>query len=166
MKTLRFILAVFPVVMALVAPLPAADGDKDLEQQITDAQVTGLVKLTCTALTKDAAAVVAAINKGEAPYTDAVNPTLYVFVYDSAVTMVAHPRTELVGQSFKGKPDVKGKAFRDEIVDRALKEGTGWVFYTYQKPGDTVFYPKMTYFTRVVGSDGKTYVVCAGKYKS
>ena len=79
--------------------------------------------------------------------------------------MVAHPRADLVGKNVKGKPDVKGKKFRDEMVERALKGETGWVDYLYQKPGETGIHPKTTYFAKASGSDGKTYIVCAGKYQ-
>lgn len=166
MKIVRFVFSVFALGLALGQPLAAADADPDLELQITDTQVTELVKVTCASLTKDASGTIAAINRGDAPFKDAANPTLYVFVYDPEVRMVAHPRAELVGQTFQGKPDAKGKMFRDEIVERAMKDGTGWVFYQYQKPGGNGVFPKMTFFTRVVGGDGKTYIVCAGKYKS
>ncbi len=166
MKTPRFVSALFALGLVFGSPPPAADAAQDLEFQITETQVTELVKVTCASLAKDAPGTIAAINRGDAPYKDAANPTLYVFVYDPEVRMVAHPRAELVGQSFQGKPDVKGKLFRDEIVERAMKDGTGWVFYLYQKPGGTGVFPKMTFFTRVVGGDGKPYVVCAGKYKS
>lgn len=138
---------------------------EEMERAITAAQVTALVSKTCVDLVKDAPGTIAKINGGAAPYKDAANPALYVFIYDPEVTMVAHPRADLVGKSVKGKPDVKGKMFRDEMVERALKGETGWVDYLYQKPGETGIHPKMTYFAKVMGSDGKTYIVCAGKYQ-
>jgi signal transduction histidine kinase len=79
--------------------------------------------------------------------------------------MIAHPRAELVGKSMKGKPDIKGKKFRDEIVERALKGETGWEDYLYQKPGETGIHPKTTYFSKAVGSDGVVYIVCSGMYQ-
>lgn len=79
--------------------------------------------------------------------------------------MVAHPRADLVGMSVKGKPDVKGKKFRDEMVERALNGEMGWVDYLSQKPGETGIHPKTTFFAKATGSDRKTYVVCAGKYQ-
>ena len=52
---------------------------------------------------------------------------LYVFVYDENVTMLAHPvKPTLVGKNFKGKPDIQGKAFRDEIVENALTRAGVW----------------------------------------
>lgn len=144
-------------------PAPSAE---EQERAITEEQVVGLVSQTCSDLSKDAVGTIAQINKGAAPYKNPANPALYVFIYDPEVTMVAHPRADLVGKSVKGKPDVKGKKFRDEIVERALKGETAWVDYLYQKPGETGIHPKTTYFAKTTGSDGKTYIVCSGKYQS
>lgn len=143
---------------------PAASAE-EMERAITEEQVVALVGQTCSDLGKDAAGTIAQINHGAAPYKNPTNPALYVFVYDPEVTMVAHPRADLVGKNVKGKPDVKGKKFRDEMVERALKGETGWVDYLYQKPGETGIHPKTTYFAKASGSDGKTYIVCAGKYQ-
>ncbi|HLP09731.1 MAG TPA: cache domain-containing protein [Opitutaceae bacterium] len=150
--------------VALVKAQSAASTEEQ-ERSITEEQVTALVATTCAAVAKDAPGTIARINEGAAPYKDAANPTLYVFIYDPDVVMVAHPRADLVGKSVKGKPDVKGKKFRDEIVERALQGETGWVDYLYQKPGETGIHPKTTYFAKAEGSDGKIYVVCAGKYQ-
>ena len=137
---------------------------EDMEAKITNDEVTKLVAQTCVDLQKDAPATLAAINKGQAPYKDAANPTLYVFVYDLEVKLVAHPKPELVGKSMKGKPDLKGHKFRDEIVEKAQKESKGWTYYMYQKPGETGMFEKATYCEFIKGSDGAPYVVCSGKY--
>jgi signal transduction histidine kinase len=152
-------------VAASIRAQGAAVSTEEQERAITEEQVTTLVTKTCSDLAQDASGTIAKINQGAAPYKDAANPTLYVFIYDPEVVMVAHPRADLVGKSVKGKPDVKGKKFRDEIVERALKGETGWVDYLYQKPGETGIHPKTTYFAKATGNDGKTYVVCAGKYQ-
>ena len=42
--------------------------------------------------------------------------------------MVAHAdNIRFVSMNFKGKTDVTGKPFRDEIVAGAQENGTGWV---------------------------------------
>jgi len=46
-----------------------------------------------------------------------------------------------------------------------LEEGSGWVDYIYTKPDQSGLYLKTTYFTLTTGSDGKQYIVCAGRYK-
>lgn len=88
---------------------------------------------------------------------------LYVFVYDENVRMLAHPvKPTLVGKSFKGRPDIKGKPFRDEIVRKALSGG-GWTEYVYQKPGERGLFLKKVYSQLAVHA-GKKYIVACGKY--
>lgn len=143
-----------------VAPVLAAS-----ERDITEAQAIGKVQEAVKALQKDAAGTLAKIAAGEAPFKDKDNAALYVFVYDSEVNMVAHPNKDLMGKNFKGKPDVRGKKFRDEIVETGMTKGKGWIDYHYQKPGETGIFEKTTYCEKVKASDGKTYIVACGKYK-
>jgi polar amino acid transport system substrate-binding protein len=127
-------------------------------------KVVALVEQTAADLAKDAPGTIEKIKQGAEPYQSKAEAELYAFVYDAEVTMVAHPKKDLVGRSFKGKPDVRGKKFRDELVDGAVKGGTTWVAYTYQKPGEAGVHPKSTFAKVVKGSDGTRYVVCAGMY--
>lgn len=135
------------------------------ESEITESQVIALVDQAAKDLEAGASQTLEKISAGEAPYKDKEQSELYVFVYDDQVNMLAHPKKELVGRSYKGLPDVRGKAFRDEIVEGALKNGTGWVSYSYQKPGESGMWKKKTYY-KLVEADGKKYVVCAGMYDS
>jgi len=131
---------------------------------ISRQQVTALVGVTAAALRKDAATTLAAINAGQAPYKDAANPSLYAFVYDTNVTLVANPDPTVRGQSMRGKPDVVGTLFRDQIVAGALAVGSGWQQYVYRQPGSGGLYLKSTYYKLVTGSDGQKYIVCAGRH--
>jgi polar amino acid transport system substrate-binding protein len=133
---------------------------------ITSEQVINLVEQTSSGITENAAGTFTKINNSEHPYKDRDFPALYAFVYDTSLTMVAHAANSLiVGANFKGKPDVSGKKFRDEILAGALSGGTGWEDYIYTKPGEGGLYYKTTYYKLTPGSNGKLYVVCAGKYK-
>jgi signal transduction histidine kinase len=134
-------------------------------EAVTKEKVMERVKITAEALTKNAPGTIAKIIAGEHPYKDKDNAAFYVFVYNEKVEIVAHPKKKLVGKSYKGKPDVRGKKFRDEIVAGALANTTGWVDYSYKKPGEKGIHAKTTYYQLVTGSDGTKYVVCAGKYK-
>lgn len=90
---------------------------------------------------------------------------LYAFVYDENCVMLAHPyKPELIGKSYKGKPDFTGKNFRDDIVEKAMKSGSGWTTYAYQKPGDKGIYYKTAY-GKLFTKDGKNYIVVSGVYK-
>ncbi len=134
---------------------------------ITSLQVQELVSYTADALSLDADKTISDINAGLEPYLDADQPDLYVFVYDTNTTMVAHAANpSMVGVNYQGKTDVTGKPFRDEIREGALANGTGWVDYLYSSPAETGLFWKTTAYELVTGSDGKQYVVCSGLYKS
>ena len=137
-----------------------------IEDNITVEMVINLVNQTSADLAEDAPGTITRINQGLAPYKDQSNPALYAFVYDTNVTLVAHAANPLIiGTSFKGKPDVAGKNFRDEIVAGALEHGTGWEDYIYTKPDQSGLYFKTTYYKLTAGSDSKQYIVCAGRFK-
>ncbi|WP_229388148.1 cache domain-containing protein [Methanosarcina sp. DH2] len=135
-------------------------------QTFTDDAVVELVNTTAAAIENNTSDTFRRINAGEAPYRDHEDPSLYVFVYDVNLTIVAHAdNIQVVGKNFKGKTDVTGKPFRDEILEGALKNGTGWVDYIYMHPVQTNLYYKTTYYRLTQGSDGNSYIVCSGNYK-
>jgi signal transduction histidine kinase len=86
---------------------------------------------------------------------------LYVFVYDSSITMLAHPNPKLVGQNLLELPDATGTNFyRKNIQSIALKDGKGWVDYKYLNPKTKVVEDKTTYFEKV-----EDLIICCGIYK-
>jgi len=178
-KTPKVVVAAFQKALDEIKKEKSADGSSSYEKifdrylkpryiqdRISNDQVIQLVDLTTTALAADAPATMKKITTGEHPYRNRKNPDLYVFAYDTDVNMVAHgDNATLVGKNFRGKKDVEGKAFRDAIVAGALSNGSGWEDYIYTSPKQSGLYYKTTYYKRVTGSDGKTYIVCAGKFK-
>ena len=131
----------------------------------TDNEVIGLVKETRAGLEKNAEQTLESILFAEHPYKNESNPSLYVFVLDTNLTVAAHPiLSHIVGENLKGKPDVKGKMFRDEMLEKALKDGKGWVDYHYLNPQTKEVGRKISYFELANGSDGKKYIVGSGKY--
>jgi polar amino acid transport system substrate-binding protein len=127
-------------------------------------QVIDLVDLTRAALTRNTPRTLTAINAGQKPYVDPATPQLYAFVYDTDVTLVATPDPDVRGQNMSGRPDAVGKYFRDQIVAGALENGSGWVTYVYKEPGQAGLFEKETYYRLADGTDGRQYVVCAGRY--
>ncbi|MFA5268398.1 MAG: transporter substrate-binding domain-containing protein [Methanoregula sp.] len=135
-------------------------------QPFSDEAVVAVVDETAEAIRRDAPGTFRRINSGEAPYRDAKEPALYAFVYDTNLTMVAHAdNILLVGINTRGKTDVTGKKFRDEILAGAIKNGTGWVEYVYVNPVQTNLYYKTTYYRLTKGSDGNSYIVCSGNFR-
>ena len=133
---------------------------------VNEEQAVNIVATACEDIQKDATGTLAKITNGEEPYTFAGDESLYVFVYDLDINIVAHPNKSLVGRNYKGKPDVRGKNFRDAIVKGAIKNGSGWEEYYYQKPGETGIHRKKTYYRLVKGSNGKQYVAACGVYQN
>ena len=86
---------------------------------------------------------------------------VYAFDYDLTATMLAHPKNpKLVGQNLAEKPDVEGKLFRKEIVEKAKSAGNGWVDYVYKNPETNAIENKTTYLKRA-----GDVVICAGAYQ-
>lgn len=132
---------------------------------VTREEVIGLVDYTADAIEKDTPGTLARINAGEHPFWDRENRALYVFVYDTNVTIVAeadNPR--LIGVNMRGKTDIAGTPFRDQITDMALAEGSGWVDYIWMIPDKNGIYHKSAYFKLTEGSDTSQYIVISGLY--
>ena len=88
-----------------------------------------------------------------------------MFIHDIDLNVAAHAiKPHIVGKNLKGKPDIKGKMFRDEIKKEALTNGKGWVDYYFVNPKNQKETHKESYFELVRGSDGKQYIVGSGKY--
>ena len=138
-----------------------------MEDKITYLQMQTLTDDTAEAIAKDTPAALQSITLGLSPYRDIENRALYVFVFDIDVNVVADAdNARMVGKNFHGKTDVSGKAFRDDIVEGALKNGYGWVDYVSTHPTRSGLYYKTTYYRLVEGSDGMKYIVCCGKLKN
>jgi cytochrome c len=86
---------------------------------------------------------------------------MYVFCYDLEGVMLAHPENKaLIGKKLINVPDVEGKLFRKEIIEKAKTTGTGWVDYKYKNPVDKKIENKTTYFEKA-----GDIVFCCGIYK-
>lgn len=131
----------------------------------TNEEVVALVKQTKSEMEKNTVLTLKKVNAGEHPYKDAKNPSLYVFILDIDLNVAAHAiKPHNVGKNLKGKPDIKGKMFRDEFQKKALANGKGWVDYYYLNPKSKEESHKESYIELVRGSDGKQYIVGSGKY--
>ena len=131
----------------------------------TSAQVVALVKHARAAIEKNSPDTLARITRAEHPYKDKNNPSLYIFVFDTDLNVAAHAiKAKVVGKNVKGKPDVKGKMYRDEMLAVSRKDGKGWVDYYFENPKTKKIEHKTTYFELAKGSDGKEYIVGSGKY--
>lgn len=89
------------------------------------------------------------------------NPDLYVFAYDTTGTIVAHPiNPKLIGANHVDVPDVDGKLFRKEILEKAAASGSGVVDYKYKNPTTNKVEQKTSFIKKV----GDVILAC-GTYK-
>ncbi len=96
------------------------------------------------------------INRGRFKQGD-----IYVFCYDLEGVMLAHPENKaLIGKKLINVPDVEGKLFRKEIIEKAKSKGNGWVDYKYKNPANKKVEAKTTYFEKA-----GDVVFCCGIYK-
>ena len=92
---------------------------------------------------------------------------LYVFVYSDDVVLLAHPlRQNVVGVSFSRHPEDYGNepvsvTVSNLIVEKALKDGSGWIDYPAEIPGTFTISTKHTY-EKLFRHAGKNYIVCCG----
>jgi polar amino acid transport system substrate-binding protein len=132
---------------------------------ITDEQLIDLVQETIRGLKNDANGTLTKINAGESPFVDPADKDLYVYVFDTTVTLVGNgvnPGT--VGTNYSGKPDAVGKMFRDDLTALALKDGKGWIEYVYSNPDSPGLYRSRSYVELCTGSDNARYIVGSGRY--
>lgn len=128
--------------------------------------VIQLADKTAGDIAADSPGTIRKINAGESPYQDKARPDLYVYVFDKYATEAANANNPaVVGRNLKGVPDMAGRLFRDNIVEGALKNGTGWEDYVFTMPGKIGLYYKSVYYRLATGSDGKQYIVCVGRYR-
>jgi methyl-accepting chemotaxis protein len=62
-------------------------------------------------------------------------PDGYLYAYDYDINMRLHPDPKRLGQNFKGKPDVTGFMYRDELV-KIGRNGGGTADFLGPKPGE------------------------------
>ncbi len=137
-----------------------------VDYPVTAEEVTDLVEFTSGEMQRDTPGTIARINAGEHPFWDSENRALYVFVYDTDLTIVAEADNPLlIGVNRKGKTDIAGTPYRDQIQEIALADGSGRVDYIWMIPEKTGIYRKSAYFRLVEGSDGDQYIVVSGLYK-
>lgn len=75
---------------------------------------------------------------------------MYIYVLNSKGTMLAHGINEkFVGEDFSELMDSDGKKFIREIVDTAMKDGSGWVEYKWYHPVTKKWLPKIAYCEKV-----------------
>lgn len=101
---------------------------------------------------QDKAAALKAIDSKTGPF---VNGDLYVFAITTTDNVVlAHPYEKtLKRMKMENFKDSNGKHFFKEFREVAVNGGSGWVEYTWAKPGTKEASPKRAYIMKVPGED-------------
>jgi hypothetical protein len=88
---------------------------------------------------------------------------LYVFVYSKDVVLIADSmRHDVIGVSFKVKdPVVNHYQVSEIMVQKAMKEGSGWTDYPYMNASTGKISMKHTY-AKLFRHAGIDYIVCCG----
>ncbi|MBI5589228.1 MAG: cache domain-containing protein [Deltaproteobacteria bacterium] len=95
------------------------------------------------------------------PKGEFVKGDLYVFAYDAVGTMVAHPiNAKLIGLNNQDVPDVDGKLWRKEAIEKVRQNGSAVVDYKYKNPVSGKVEQKTTFFKKV-----GDYIFACGTYK-
>lgn len=88
----------------------------------------------------------------------------YVFVVDINGTIIMNPiAPTLVGKDFTTLQGAKGEYFGAEMKGKALKQGVGWVSYTWKNPQTGALAIKCSYIKTAV-MNGKKVIVGSGIY--
>ena len=75
---------------------------------------------------------------------------LYLFVYDTAGTVLAHGgNPSLVGKSMIDAKDANGKYFIRERIEIALAQGSGWQDYMFNNPESKIVESKTSFIRKV-----------------
>jgi signal transduction histidine kinase len=84
------------------------------------------------------------------PNGEFVKGSIYIFAYDAKGTIIAHPiNAKLVGMNTLNVPDVDGKLWRQEAVNKANSDGWAIVDYKFKNPATNKVEEKTSYFKKV-----------------
>ena len=107
----------------------------------------------------------AAFAKFKGKDSDFIFAGTYIWVHEPEMnTMLCHPiKYKMQGNSYSHLKDSNGKFFFVEMSKVAKEQGSGWVDYTWPKPGEKTQSPKVSYI-KLAEHGGKKYVVGCGVY--
>jgi cytochrome c len=145
---------------ALAVPtLARADGTPPETPQ--SRSIVDLVEKAAALVQKEGKAAFVEFRKPESEW---FHGTTYLFVYDFKAKVLLNPAFPArEGTNVAGQKDASGKAFHDEMIRTAQTRGSGWVDYSFPKPGQTQASKKWTYVRRIE-IDGVPGLIAAGFY--
>ncbi len=94
------------------------------------------------------------------PKGEFVKGELYVFAWDMNGTSIAHINPKQVGVNLLEVPDVDGKLFRKEAMEKAKKDGWAIVDYKFKNPKTGKVEQKTSYVKKM-----DDFIIGCGTYK-
>jgi cytochrome c len=156
-KTLTALLMFCGIMGLLVSPAFSADAPQSKEAK----QIAALVDKAAALLGSKGKAAFPEFKKKDGEW---FKGETYIFVLDMKGTTLLHPANpELETKSTLDLKDATGKAFVREFIETA-KKGSGWVDYTWPKPGEKKPSKKLTYVKSAKMPSEETVIVGAGIY--
>ncbi|MDP8286769.1 MAG: cache domain-containing protein, partial [Candidatus Electryonea clarkiae] len=104
---------------------------------------------------------IAAFDELRDPTSEFIFNNNYVFVLDYEGTLLVHP--EIEGTNLFDAQDVNGKYFIREMLEVGREDGSGWIDYWWNKPGEEEPSAKSSYI-RQIEVDGDVLIVGVGVY--
>ena len=159
MKSVKLNFCVTSVLFALILSVPCQLFAEDLTPELCKAKAEAAAKLLA--------------EKGEGAYGELKDPNGafrfadgqgYVWVQDEQPIMLMHPiKPDLDGQDLTDDQDLNGMFLFVAFADVAEEYGSGWIPYTWPKPGEEKESKKVSYVVKAQNG-GKTYIVGCGMY--
>ncbi len=136
------------LVLILMVTLPLAGPARSDEPQECE---TVIKQCVATFQEQGKEAALKAINDPKGPF---VTGELYVFALNMENKMLAHPfDKKILNLSMSNVVDANGERFFTKMKEIAEKQGSGWVEYTWAKPGEEGAKRKKSYIMKVPGEE-------------
>ena len=150
----------FALTVSLAAASPASSQQTPPPSEKAQ-QTEALVNKAAALIDKNGKAAFAEFRKKDSEW---FHGDTYLFSYDMNANVLLNPAfPKREGTNVHDQKDAKGKLFHVEIVKTAETMGSGWVDYTFPKPGQTEPSQKWTYVKRVT-IDGVPGLIGSGFY--
>lgn len=124
----------------------------------TEQDAVAMVEKTVAKLEENTKGTLKEIFLGKEPYWPRKDRQFYVFVMDEHSTVIACPILRFMGKNYKSAKDENGKVYRNETVQKALKDKKGWTGYSIRSRGKIK--KRKTYFKLFKDSRDNSFIVC------
>ena len=163
-----FVLAMVPILIFLFFyVIPKVEDSLYSEKEIATRQIVELGVSEVQQFVDMEAKGMLTRDEAQAKAKEALRPMRYdkinyIWINDTDAKMIMHPiKPETEGDDYSSKQDSDGKFYIVEMVNVCKQSGSGFVNYTFDKPGSTKPQPKISYVALIKQWD---WVIGSGIY--